>query len=167
MADYRYSGVHVLNDYITMKLITDGLISAEEYQGIVPFFPNQQTAFTNALPGPFFIYTYQKAGRETDFGKKLEQAVYTLYDADSRRIRDIVNYVSELLERLDIVAQEVTDYAASRSEYPNHFEFKYIRLLSGNSPEPFNVPDGRMAAIITIRYEYTVDLDDSGMRVAL
>lgn len=167
MADYRYSGVHVLNDYLTNKLITNGLLDATKYQGIVPFFPNQQTAFTNALPGAFFVYTYQKVGRESEFGKKMEQAVYTLYDTDSRRIRDILNFTSELLERLDIVGQEVTDFAAARGEYPNHFDFKYIRLLSGNSPEPFDVPDGRLAAIITIRYEYTVDLDDSGMRVAL
>ena len=167
MADYRYSGVHVLNDFISSRLMTEGILDPGLYNGITPFFPTQQTAFTNVLPSTFFIYNYQKTGREDLFPLKVEQAVYTAYDTESTRLRNVLNYMTDLLSRMDVTAQEVNDYANARGEYPNEFDFKYVRVISGNSPEPFTMPEGRLASTLVCRYEYTVASDNAGMRLAL
>jgi hypothetical protein len=156
-----------MNKWIWSKLSTfeykPGAIAFDAYGSttgklnLVPIIPAQQLPeFTNILSGaPFIVYGYSKSASPSEWYITSEKAAYTIYDNNEERLRAIENYMFDLLRRMDESADDINDYLGNASNY----SFKWINANMSTSPEPFIQEGGRMGAMVSISYEYTVALD--------
>ncbi len=160
---YDLNGVHVLNKFIWGQLKSQEFMTDIDYRGMVPIIPTQQhPAFNDMSTGtPFIVYTYVVSGYDANIWSNIEQVTYRIFGDNERQIRQITNFLIDLLKRYDWTAQEVNDWLERNSGvYPVNdnddqaFDFKWVTVAGGSSPEPSDQEDGRQYSSITVRMAY-------------
>src|SRR6476661_3025998 len=98
---YDLNGVHVLNKYIWTQLQSKGLMSAADYNNLVPIIPTQQEPVFNDMTAgkPFIVYTYLVSAYDTDIWANIEQVTYRIFSDDERKLRQISNFLIDLCKR--------------------------------------------------------------------
>lgn len=158
---YDLNATHVLNKFIWAKLQEKNLLDPLDYGGVVPIVPTQQAPELNDLADakPFIIYTYLLSSYDIDTWSNIEQVTYRIYSDDERKLRQITNYLTDLLKRFDWTAQEVNSWLdnqfASTDGDEYKFDFKFVQVVGMTSPEPAEQEGGRQNASVTIRIAYT------------
>lgn len=153
------NGVHTLNRFIWSELLRVGYMK-NEYNGLVPIIPSQQIpAFTDMAPGkPFIVYEYIVATYDTDAWANVEQTVYRIYSDNEAQLRVIKNFIIDLCKRWDWSAADLNEFVrTSGTTLDKRFDFKYVQVMGGSSPAPFESEDGRQDAHVTVRVAYTQD----------
>jgi hypothetical protein len=157
------AGVHVLNKFIWFKLKEAVLIDPQKYNGLIPIVPTQEIPAMADLPTntPYIVYTYTNAGYDEDFWADREQIVYRIYSDNERQLRQISNFLIDLLKRYDWTAEEVNDFIhtfSSTDGDEKKFDFKYSDVINSIGPEPFDQEGGRQACAVTIQICYTHEI---------
>lgn len=154
------AGTHVLNKFVWFKLQEAGIMDHNNYNGLIPIVPTQQQPVFNDLPSntPYIVYTYTNAGYDEDFWADREQITYRIYSDNERQLRQISNFLTDLLKRYDWTAEEVNNWIAnfaSTDGDEKKFHFMYTDVISAIGPEPFDQEGGRQGAAVTLMAVYT------------
>ncbi len=166
MGKYDLSGVHVYNKFLWAKLKEEfDWLDESNYKGLIPILPSQQIPqITEAASGkPFIIYNYTDAGKDLAFYAPIQQVSYIIYSDHEGQLRQIMNFIETLSNRFDWTAEDVNHFIPSISNSSGDsddakFDFKYVRVMATNGPQPFEQENGRQAAMVMIRLCYTIDL---------
>jgi hypothetical protein len=173
---YDLAGAHVLNKFVWHELskpVSEGGLemSTSAYNGLIPIIPTQQVpAFTEmGTAKPFIVYTYTNAGYSENIWSHVEQMSYIVYSDSEQQLRQIGNFLVDLLRRYDLTAEEVNDFIptivnGSGDHDEQNFEFHYVTVMATLGPEPYRTEGGRQATSITVRYAYTYDEDERSRR---
>ncbi len=162
---YDLAGAHVLNKFVWSELTKEfpAYMSKDRYQNLVPIIPSQQVPVFTEMGSnhPFIVYTYTKTGYSCDFWDHTEQMAYTIHSENERYLRQLTNFISDLLRRYDETAMEVNDFVYGAStpvdSDDRKFDFKYVTVTGAMGPEPFTTEGGRQAATVNMRYAYTLN----------
>jgi hypothetical protein len=168
MADYTAVGAHKINAWLWSLLKGFEYKTGEKAFGayfdsgnsagikIVPMIPTQQEPELVNIAGgaPFIVYNYVISSYASEWWVCREQLAYVIYDDDEERLRAIQNYMVDLLKRFDWTARSINSYLGS-----SNYDFKYVQVTNAVSPDEFDTEGGRQGAMVTINYEYTVDLN--------
>jgi hypothetical protein len=176
MSKYELNGVHVLNKFVWDNLKNAGLLDEIDYSGLVPIIPTQQVPVFNDMAAgkPFIVYTFILSAYDQDLWANVEQVTYRIYSDDEAKLRRVVNFLVDLLSRLDWTAADVNrwiDRSNTADGDEKKFEFKYVNVVGGSGAEPFAQEGGRQDATVTVRMAFTVDSNPAaygeflGMRV--
>ncbi|AXH66805.1 hypothetical protein SEA_STARPLATINUM_57 [Streptomyces phage StarPlatinum] len=165
---YDITATHALNKFLIDQLSGEGFIDLTKYNGLSPFIPAQQQPELTNLPSgvPFFVYNYASNGEYEDWWLEHEQAAYIVYSDNEKQIRQITNYLNQLLKRYDWAADDINDYLREfGTTEQKKFEFKYTRVISMASIEPATDQGGRYSGSIIVNLCFTSQLNQEGMRV--
>lgn len=156
MSKYDISGVHVYNKFLWDQLKAEGLLNDYDYNGLVPIIPTQQVPTFNDMAAgkPFIVYTYLINSIDPDLWANVEQVTYMIYSDDEHKLRQITNFLVDISKRYDWTADDVNNWltgfdSTDGDEYK--FEFKWVHVVGGTSPEPFNQEGGRQNANVSVR----------------
>ena len=170
------AGAHVLNKFVWQKLKESEIMVPSNYGGLIPIIPSQQVPVFNEFPTstPYIVYTYTNMGYDSDFWADREQILYRVYSDNERQIRQITNFLIDLLKRYDWTAEEINDWItqfASTDGDEKKFNFYWTQVVSSIGPEPYATEGGRQAGSVSVSYVYTHNqegrpgVSGKGMRV--
>ncbi len=159
--NHNLNGIHILNQFIWAELKSGGFMPDEtSYQGLVPIIPTQQVAVFNDMPTnlPFIVYDYIIASYDIDLWANVEQVTYRIYSDNESQLRTVTNFLVDLCKRWDWTAGELNDWVREGSrDSHKKFDFKYVQVIGGTSPAPFEQEGGRQDSSLTVRVAYTHD----------
>jgi hypothetical protein len=177
MSDYNLTGTYQLNKWLLSKLkdlqwvndetgVTEKVFKAYSFASpggvsITPFAQGGPLpALMNIAGAPPFIVFGYTTGAGVNWEITREQAAYVIWDSNTARLRRIQNYMKALLERFDWTAREVNAFLGV-----SPFDFKYVQVTTATSPDPALSEEGRQKGLLVAAFEYTLDRDQSGMRL--
>lgn len=162
MTDYNLTGVTGLLAYLWVELQDIGWT---EVNGAIPFHYAQQDPELMTA-NPFLVYNWNFVGQDVTFETIKEQAIFIVYHQDRGIVGQAVNLIANLFKRYDWSAQDVNDFIdGTSSDELKKFDYKQIKLVTANGPNPAESEGGRHEGIVSISYEYTRDLDDRGIYI--
>ena len=164
---YKADAVHVVRAFLLAKVRADlEMLRNNEGYPYDPFVPSQQQReLVEAASGlPFITYTYTTANDYPDTWMKYDTVVIRIYGDDEEKLRMLKAYIDDVLSAED-TAEELTDFAAaSAMSIMRTFTFHNSYVQSSIGPEPYEQEGGRQLAVVTARYNYTVNNDQKMYR---
>lgn len=150
------SGIHIINKWLWTYLKNTDMFSGD-YGGIVPIIPSEQTPELVGIPSglPFIVYNYKTNTGFNDYWTYTEVAALMIYDYQEPRMRDIRNFIMNITKRLDDTARDINAFNDFNA---NGIIFNYVKASAAASTAP-DQEGGRMGTMITLRYDYTRQID--------
>ena len=169
MANYRIEAVHQVNKWLWTLLKDLPFESTTAFAAygpskinLIPIIPGQQQPeFVNIAGGaPFIVYGTGRSSLPQQWWHYREQCNYIIYDDNEARLRVIQNYIVDLFNRDDFVTPELNDFVTNTI-----FEFKSVSFQTSTSISPAESEAGRFGASVSVKFEYTEDINQRGLRL--
>ena len=154
-----------LNNYVwaLLKANIDGLSEvnykdANAPSGRTPIVPSDMDAALVAINKPFIVYGFSEDPTPDLFARRSGSLSYAVWAVGTTDINQWMNIIRAALERRDESARELNDYTTSLPIF-NGIRFADTTISYYESPTPEETEGGRKVGVITIRYQYFMDVD--------
>lgn len=156
--DTLMNPAYLLRSYTWELMQQNELMSADDYDGLVPIVPLSEEPEISETDKPYMVYGYGIDNSGDLHARKRGSVTFAIYDQNFRRLTQIVNVLQAAFERQDEAARDVNLYTSTKTGYLG-MRFGYIRLgfIEGGTPE--DTEGGRQSALVNITFEYYVDYD--------
>lgn len=157
MVEPRINAAYLLNNYVWQLLKNNTAMKESDYSGKIPIIPSGQEPEFTAIDKPFLVYGYSEDMTADLYALRSGALSYAVWSTSVGEINTLLATIKASLERHDESAREVNSYTSTVPLYNGiRFDNIHIGYLEGPSPE--DSEGGRHAGIITIRYQYTMDI---------
>jgi hypothetical protein len=166
----KIPAVFAVNRYLWSRILADGILDPDNYDGLIPLVPIQESApFIQAMEEqsgigqfPFIVYSWYANGiGSSDWYKQTDTFIYTIYSTDQAKLNQLVLLLTNHLKRYDDSAAAVNRFKATL-ENPEYalYDYKSISIAAINGGSPTGLENAPNAATITVRAQYTHDGND-------
>lgn len=160
-----------LNKFLWNYLQGAGVLSASDYNGLVPIIPNgeapQFLQMLDEQPGvqshPYIIYTWYTNGFDSDtWYKPTDTVLYTVFSLDQAKLNEIVLSIVNLFKRFDVSAAEVNRFIQNSdlSRQYKDYSYSYIAVSAASGGTAPDIENDPIRATITLRVNYTNPIID-------
>lgn len=158
MVNPKMNAAYLINNYVWQLLKNNTDMKESDYSGKIPIIPSGQEPEFNAIDKPFLVYGYSEDMTPDLFALRAGAVSYAVWSTNVGEVNTIMATIKAALERHDESAREINAYTTTIPAYAGvRFDNTHIGYLEGPSPE--DSEGGRHAGIITVRYQFTMDID--------
>lgn len=159
---YKAAAAHVIRAYLLEKV--QSILGWTNVNGLAPIIPNSQEPELTNADKPFIVYGYSTAPYGVMWELCVENIAFTIYSDDQEDINKAVNLIIDLFRRFDWSAAEINTYIGSSSvNLFKNFDIKFTQVTASSADGP-SQEGGRRSGFVSIRVEYSHNLDNSGLR---
>lgn len=160
-----------LNRYLWAQIETQGILDKNNYGGLIPIVPVQETAgLKQAMDEqagvgsfPYIVYNWNTNGYNQDWFNATDQIVYVVNATDQKKLRELTLLILEVFKRYDESAAAVNNFIFKSTLGPAYkaYDYKHISISSASGGTPTMLDNEPIEAVITVRVAYTNSGDDS------
>ena len=148
---------YVLNHYVWELLKHNTSMVAADYDGKTPIVMSGQEPEFSEFNKPFLVYGFSEDSTPDLYAVRSGSLSYAVYSTIGGEVTTILNVIRGGMERRDDTAKEINAYSSTISQFLG-IRFGSVTIGYFEGPGPEETEGGRKAGIITLRYDYFMDI---------
>lgn len=161
--DTKYIAPYLIRAYVWELLQRNLGMSASDYdvdsdgKGLVPIVPLGEEPELEKFNKPYLVYGYAESPFGESSGRTSGNVMFAVYSTNFAEMSQVVNVIGKAFEH-DRAATDVNEYTSTTNAFIG-IRFGNVQTTTIEGGVPEESPNGRMSAVVNIRYEYYADYD--------
>lgn len=147
----------VLNHYVWEMIKQNTAMRETDYDGRMPIVPASQEPEFVEIRKPFLVYGFSEDPTPNLYAERSGSLSFAIYSNVNDDIHKIMNIIRAGLERQDESAREINSFTSDIERFIG-IRFGSTRIGYFEGPGPEEEEGGRSAGVVTIRYNYFMDI---------